>query len=33
MRNDQLVGYVTSAGWGYTLGKNIAYGYVRNEQE
>ena len=29
-RNGEAVGYISSAGWGYTLGKNIAYGYVRN---
>ena len=29
IRNGEIVGYVTSAGWGYTLGANIAYGYVR----
>ncbi len=29
-RNGQRVGWLTSAGWGYTVGKNIGYGYVRN---
>ncbi len=29
-RNGIAVGYVTSAGWGYTVEKNIAYGYVKN---
>ena len=29
-RNGERVGWVTSGGWGYTLSKNIAYGYVRN---
>ncbi|MBX2838932.1 MAG: FAD-dependent oxidoreductase [Gammaproteobacteria bacterium] len=29
-RNGIAVGYVTSAGWGYTVQKNIAYGYVKN---
>ncbi|MGH7070350.1 MAG: GcvT family protein [Acetobacteraceae bacterium] len=29
-RNDKEVGWVTSAGWGYTVGANIGYGYVRN---
>jgi len=24
------VGWLASAGWGYTVGKNIGYGYVRN---
>ncbi|MGI9316091.1 MAG: GcvT family protein [bacterium] len=30
LRNGEPVGYVTSAGWGYTIGANIAYGYVKN---
>ncbi|MDX1402091.1 MAG: glycine cleavage T C-terminal barrel domain-containing protein, partial [Kiloniellales bacterium] len=30
-RNGRPVGYITSAGWGYSLQKNIAYGYVRSE--
>ena len=29
IRNGEAAGYVTSAGWGYTIGANIAYGYVR----
>ncbi len=29
-RNGQRVGWTSSAGWGYTVDKNIAYGYVRN---
>jgi 4-methylaminobutanoate oxidase (formaldehyde-forming) len=29
-RDGQRVGWLTSAGWGYTVGKNIGYGYVRN---
>jgi 4-methylaminobutanoate oxidase (formaldehyde-forming) len=29
-RNGQQVGWLTSAGWGYTVGKWIGYGYVRN---
>ena len=29
-RNSVRVGWVSSAGWGYTVRKNIAYGYVRN---
>ncbi len=29
-RDGERVGWLTSAGWGYTVGKNIAYGYVRN---
>jgi 4-methylaminobutanoate oxidase (formaldehyde-forming) len=32
IRNGEPVGYVTSAGWGYTIGANIAYGYVRNSE-
>ncbi|MFT5275978.1 MAG: sarcosine dehydrogenase [Saprospiraceae bacterium] len=32
LRNGQAVGYVTSAGWGYSDNKNIAYGYVKNEK-
>jgi len=30
LRNGVPVGYLTSGGHGYTLGKNIGYGYVRN---
>jgi len=30
LRNGQQVGYLTSGGYGYTLGKPIGYGYVRN---
>lgn len=30
LRNGEVVGYLTSAGWGYTVAKNIGYGYVRN---
>lgn len=29
-RNDQLVGWLTSGGYGYTVEKNIGYGYVRS---
>jgi 4-methylaminobutanoate oxidase (formaldehyde-forming) len=29
-RDGERVGWLTSAGWGYTVGKNIGYGYVRN---
>ena len=32
LRNGEVVGYLTSAGWGYTIAKNIGYGYVRNAQ-
>ena len=31
-RNGARVGWLSSAGWGYTVEKNIGYGYVRNEQ-
>ncbi|MCJ8298879.1 MAG: FAD-dependent oxidoreductase, partial [Pseudomonadales bacterium] len=31
-RNGQLVGYLTSGGWGYTVEANIGYGYVRNQE-
>ncbi len=30
-RNGERIGWLTSAGWGYTIGKSIGYGYVRNE--
>ncbi len=30
LRNGQPVGYITSAGWGYTVQKNIALGYLRD---
>ncbi|RVD71110.1 aminomethyl transferase family protein, partial [Mesorhizobium sp. M4A.F.Ca.ET.029.04.2.1] len=30
LRNGEPVGYLTSGGYGYTLGRNIGYGYVRN---
>ena len=29
-RNGERVGWTSSAGWGYTVGANVAYGYVRN---
>ena len=29
-RNGKRVGWTSSAGWGYTVEKNIAYGYVRS---
>jgi 4-methylaminobutanoate oxidase (formaldehyde-forming) len=29
-RNDELVGWLSSGGWGYTVEQNIGYGYVRN---
>ncbi|UCH41050.1 MAG: FAD-dependent oxidoreductase [Gammaproteobacteria bacterium] len=28
-RNDERVGWLSSAGWGYTVGANIGFGYVR----
>ena len=31
LRNGEPVGYLTSGGYGYTVGKPIGYGYVRNE--
>ena len=30
-RDGQRVGWLSSAGWGYTVAKNIGFGYVRNE--
>ena len=30
LRNGAPVGYLTSGGFGYTLGRSIGYGYVRN---
>ena len=30
LRNGEPVGYLTSGGYGYTVGRNIGYGYVRN---
>lgn len=29
-RNGKRAGWLSSAGWGYTVGKNIGFGYVRN---
>ncbi|MCP3987145.1 MAG: FAD-dependent oxidoreductase [bacterium] len=29
-RDDERVGWLTSAGWGYTVAKGIGYGYVRD---
>ncbi len=29
-RNGERVGWLTSGGWGYTVARNIGYGYVRN---
>lgn len=30
LRNGEPVGYLTSGGYGYTLARNIGYGYVRH---
>jgi 4-methylaminobutanoate oxidase (formaldehyde-forming) len=30
-RNGKRVGWLSSAGWGYTVNTNIGYGYVRND--
>jgi 4-methylaminobutanoate oxidase (formaldehyde-forming) len=30
LRNGEPVGYLTSGGYGYTIGESIGYGYVRN---
>ncbi len=30
LRDGAPVGYLTSGGWGYTVARNIGYGYVRN---
>ena len=30
LRNGEAIGYLTSGGYGYTVGKNIGYGYVRS---
>ncbi|MGL4236159.1 GcvT family protein [Tabrizicola sp.] len=32
LRDGLPVGYLTSGGYGYTVGKSIGYGYVRNDQ-
>jgi 4-methylaminobutanoate oxidase (formaldehyde-forming) len=31
-RDGERVGWLTSGGWGYTVAKNIGYGYVRNPE-
>lgn len=31
-RNGERVGWLSSAGWGYTVGKNIGFGYVRHAE-
>jgi 4-methylaminobutanoate oxidase (formaldehyde-forming) len=30
LRNGEFAGYLTSGGYGYTVGRPIGYGYVRN---
>jgi 4-methylaminobutanoate oxidase (formaldehyde-forming) len=32
LRNGAPVGYLTSGGHGYTIGKGVGYGYVRNAE-
>lgn len=32
LRDGQPVGYLTSGGYGYTVGKSIGYGYIRNAE-
>lgn len=32
LRDGQPVGYLTSGGYGYTIGKSIGYGYLRNDR-
>jgi sarcosine dehydrogenase len=32
LRNGKFAGYLTSGGFGYTIGKSIGYGYVRAEE-
>lgn len=32
LRDGQPVGYLTSGGYGYTIGKGIGYGYLRNDR-
>ena len=32
LRNGAPVGYLTSGGYGYTVGKSIGFGYVRNSE-
>ena len=31
-RNGEIAGWLTSGGWGYTVNKNIGYGYLRNPE-
>jgi len=30
-RDGKAVGYLSSGGWGYSVGRNVGYGYVRND--
>lgn len=30
LRDGEVAGYLTSGGWGYTVGASVGYGYVRN---
>ncbi len=32
VRDGERAGWLTSGGWGYTVGRNIGYGYVRNPE-
>ena len=32
LRDGKPVGYLTSGGYGYSIGKNIGYGYVRHAE-
>ncbi|OWK19485.1 hypothetical protein AJ88_42220 [Mesorhizobium amorphae CCBAU 01583] len=32
LRNGEPVGYLTSGGYGYTVAKNVGFGYVRNDE-
>ena len=32
LRDGEAVGYLTSGGYGYTVGRSIGYGYVRREE-
>ncbi|MGB7320838.1 MAG: glycine cleavage T C-terminal barrel domain-containing protein, partial [Albidovulum sp.] len=32
LRDGVAVGYLTSGGYGYTIGKSVGYGYVRHER-
>ncbi|MBL4891123.1 MAG: hypothetical protein JKX91_04745 [Rhizobiaceae bacterium] len=32
LRNGERVGWLSSAGWGYTLEKNIGYGYIHRAE-